>query len=305
MSGGQPYWNEDAQRWESRGGAPVPPAVPPSPVPPPPPDFAPVAGPDGGWSNPELPRPGRGGFSRRTLGTVLGGAAVAGAALALVLTLVVGNGDGEGNSGSGEATDDGKATAAPPSSGPPPSTAPPSDTPTPKASSPSPSAEVPAGYELYDDAEGFTVARPLGWTREAIDSQYGMDVVNYRSADGERRLQVFEVAETSPEESFELFLSDETPKADGFEELSLERLDDGDYTGSRLEYLADAIKGEPDIGPWHVVDERFEAADGKLYALAAYGPDADGRDDERELLRTALDHFCPPYHPCGESAWLD
>ncbi|OKK10662.1 hypothetical protein AMK33_10915 [Streptomyces sp. CB02400] len=38
---------------------------------------------------------------------------------------------------------------------------------------------------------------------------------------------------------------------------------------------------------------------GGICTFAAYGADADGRDDERELLRTALGHFCPPDAPCG------
>jgi hypothetical protein len=41
------------------------------------------------------------------------------------------------------------------------------------------------------------------------------------------------------------------------------------------------------------------AADGRIYTIAAYGADADGRDDERELLRTALGRFCPPDTVCG------
>ncbi|WP_157867938.1 hypothetical protein [Streptomyces prasinus] len=132
-----------------------------------------------------------------------------------------------------------------------------------------------------------------------MSSQYGMDVVTYRRLDRGMRLQVFEVAEPSPDASYELFLSDATPKAPGFEQLSFETLDDGDFTGSRLEYLADSMRGEPDIGTWHVVDLRFQAADGKLYTLAAYGADSDGHEDERDLIRTALEYFCPPETTCG------
>jgi hypothetical protein len=310
MSGGQRYWNEETQRWEdgTEGTAQV------TPPPPPRPDFVPLAPhtadqPDGGtWSTPELPQdppPGGSwppaaptapvpavprGHSRRLVWSVLGGAAAVGVAAALVLTLPAG-GDGtddRGNAASPSPTTDTSPFAT---EDPEPST---DVTPSSSASA----TELPAEYELHDDDEGFTIARPVGWTRKAVASQHGIDVVNYRSSDGERRLQVYEVAEASPDESFELFLSDDTPKADGFEELSLDNLDDGDFIGSRLEYLADSIKGEPEIGTWHVVDERFVAADGKVYAIAAYGPDADGRDDERELLDIALSHFCPPYTTC-------
>ncbi|MEU6353967.1 hypothetical protein ABZ896_32325 [Streptomyces sp. NPDC047072] len=227
-------------------------------------------------------------MNRRLVLSVLVGAAAVAVAATLVLTLVVGGGD-----------EDDRSAATSPS--PEASFSQQSD---PYASQepsytedPSPTEEpsLPAGYELYEDEEGFRIAIPAGWARTSVDSQYGMAIVNYRSADGERRLQVYQVAEESPAASFELYLSDDTPKAPGFQELDLQTLDDGEFTGSRLEYLADSIKGEPDVGTWHVYDERFVAEDGNIYAIAAYGPDADGRDDELELLDTALQGFCPPY----------
>ncbi|MEU0245748.1 hypothetical protein ABZ192_15685 [Streptomyces sp. NPDC006235] len=316
MSGGQRYWNEETQRWEdgTEGAAKV---TPPPPPPPPRPDFTPLAPhtadqpESGAWSTSELPQdPPLGGawppadpaapppaavtrgYSRRLVWSVLGGAAAVGVAVALVLTLPAG----------GDGTDDrdDKAASASPTTGSPTSTTEEPEPTTEETASPSdPATELPADYELYEDAEGFTIARPVGWTRKAVASQHGMDVVNYRSSDGERRLQVFEVAEASPDESFELFLSDETPKAEGFRKLDLNHMNDGGLTAARLEYLADSIDGEPEVGTWHIVDERFVAPDGKVYAIAAYGPDADGRDDEHELLDIALAHFCPPNTICG------
>lgn len=342
MNGGARYWNEETQRWEDGDEGAAAPVTPP---PPPRPDFAPATTPDaeGGsqpaewwstrpsaqegtgeqpdgatWSTPELPdgsswppadrttpvpattrR-----YSRKAVWSVLGGAAAVGIATALVLTLVAGDGDAD------RRTDDQAASASPsPTAGP--STVTTQGTELSTGQTPSPSApatELPAGYGLYDDAQGFTIARPVGWERETVNSQYGMDVVNYRSPDAERRLQVYEVEESSPDESFELYLSDRIQKPDGFERLDLRKLDDGDFTGSRLEYLADSLRGEPDVGTWHVYDERFVAADGKIYAIAAYGaydPDAAGRHDELELLEVALTHFCPPYTTCGADAGLD
>lgn len=234
---------------------------------------------------------------------MVGGAAVVGVVVGLVLTQTLGGGKGADGqeddkaasasvsqpSGSGAPGTEEAPAPRPPTSAAEETTSPTSD----------PDSTVPAGYDRYTDSEGFTIARPTGWTRTSVSSQYGMDVVTYRSPDSGMRLQVFEVAEPSPDASYELFLSDATPKAPGFEQLSLETLDDGDFTGSRLEYLADSIRGEPDIGTWHVVDLRFQAADGKLYALAAYGADSDGHEDERELIRTAFAHFCPSDTTCG------
>jgi hypothetical protein len=222
--------------------------------------------------------------------------------VALVLTLVVPGDDGTDDRG-GRAAESASASGSADSPAPEPTALRTGETgETGESASPEePSGAVtepPDGYEVHVDEEGFTLARPAGWVREELPSEYGMGVVNYRSSDGERRLQVYQVAESSPAASFELFLSDATPKGDGFRRLSLETLDDGDFTGSRMEYLVDSIKREPEIGPWHVVDERFVAADGEVYAIAAYGADADGREDERELLRTALGHFCPPSTTC-------
>lgn len=307
--------------------APPPPAVPPPPAAPPSgtPTLTSLQWSGGGtspaaWTSPELPHtlgeepvppghpaPARYGLDRRRLWAVTGGAAVVGVVVGLVLIQTLGGGEGAHGQGDGRAPSAGVSQSA--GSGPGPGTSGPEEPPAPSRppsstdrsgpSAPDPDGTVPAGYDRYADSEGFTIVRPAGWVRSSVSSQYGMDVVNYRSPDGGRRLQVFEVAEPSPDASYELFLSDATPKAPGFEQLSLETLDDGDFTGSRLEYLADSFREEPDIGTWHVVDLRFQAADGKLYALAAYGADSDGHEDERELIRIALEHFCPPDTTCG------
>lgn len=219
---------------------------------------------------------------------MLVGAAVVGVAVSLVLTLVVGDGGEDDRPVAVSAS-----PTSPTSSG---STQPTevTESPTVDTASPSPSTpELPVGYESYQDDEGFGIAIPEGWKRSTVDSSYGMAIVNYRSSNSHQRLQVYQVAEGSPDASFELYLSDETSKPAGFEELDLQNLDDGQFTGSRLEYTADSIKGEPDVGTWHVYDERFVASDGLIYAIAVYGPDSDGGEDELTLLSTALEWFCP------------
>ncbi|MFJ6084052.1 hypothetical protein ACIQI8_21875 [Streptomyces sp. NPDC092369] len=236
-------------------------------------------------------------MNRRLVWSVVVGAAAVGVAVSLVLTLVVGKDDG--------GSDD-KSVAGSSVGSPTPSELSASQTPSAESVSPSASAFTPpAGYETYDDAEGFRIAIPEGWTRSTVDSQFGIAVVNYRSADRTHRLQVYQVSEDSPAASFELYLSDRTGKPAGFRKLDLQTLDDGQFTGSRLEYLADTIKGDPDVGTWHVYDERFVAADGNIYAIASYGPDSDGRADELAHLATALTWFCPPYTSCGTDAGLD
>ncbi|WP_250404015.1 hypothetical protein, partial [Streptomyces cellostaticus] len=254
-----------------------------------------------GWSSPEWsvppgPAPARpGGLSRRTVWSVVVGAAAVGVAASLVLTYVVGSGDHDrpapaaGSPGASAVTD-----SPVPSGDPSGSASPARDTATPSA----PASPLPADWESYDDDEGFRIARPKGWSRSSLPSSYGIRIVNYRSPDQRHRLQIYQVAEASPNDSFELYLSDGTAKPPGFRKLSLLDLDEGDFVGSRMEYLADSIKGEPDVGGWHVYDERFTALDGRIYAVAAYGPDKDGGDDELELLDTALSGFCPPDTGC-------
>ncbi len=310
MSGGSRYWNEETQRWEETGSRFGPPAATPPPPPRPhflppepgegaPPPEAPTVSVPAGWPDASWPPAGQpaasaatGGPRRRLVWSVLIGAAAVGVAASLVLTFLVDTGDdGKDNrtTVAGESTTPG--TPEPTDL---------TDAPTETTASPSASGpELPVGYESYEDDEGFRIARPEGWTRTTADSQFGIAVVNYRSPDSAHRIQVYQVAEASPAESFELYLSDETAKAPGFTQLGLDTLDDGEFTGSRLEYLADSLSNEPDVGTWHVYDERFVASDGNIYAIAAYGPDADGRDDELELLTTALDWFCPPLGVCA------
>ncbi|MEU6321214.1 hypothetical protein [Streptomyces sp. NPDC047009] len=274
------------QWWAGDGGA--------SPFPPWPAD-------NSAWPTPEmLPQPSApaapGGPSRRLVWSVVAGAAAVGVAVSLVLTLVVDSGN-DGKNDRGAAASPSTSTVPTQHSDIP---APPSPTDASLSPTASPSA-LPAGYRSYADAEGFRIALPEGWKRSTVKSSYGIQVVNYRSPDRRHRLQVYQVAEPSPDASFQLYLSPDTAKPAGFRELALEQLDDGEFTGSRLEYLADTIRGEPDVGTWHVFDERFVAVDAKIYAIAVYGPDADGRDDELKLLTTALAWFCPPGATCDAS----
>ncbi|QUI33460.1 hypothetical protein H9W91_23290 [Streptomyces alfalfae] len=165
--------------------------------------------------------------------------------------------------------------------------------------SPSPTGALPADYEEVTDLQGYRLAVPRGWEREQISPDEGHDVVNYRSPDGARRLQVYQVGEATPYDSLREYLKvSSVRKAEGYEQISFGRLERDGLPAARLEHLTDRIPGEREIGIWHVIDQRFEAFDGRLYAVAAYGAEADGRADEEELLTTALTWFCPPFQEC-------
>ncbi|MEU6535103.1 hypothetical protein [Streptomyces sp. NPDC047000] len=296
---------------------PAAPPVPPSwydpepgtPLPAPP---LPPAPDTATWPSSPPPDPGGtppgGGHGGRLVLTVIVGAAAAGVAVSLVLTLVIGGG------GKNDARPRTTPTATTAHASPTPTTLPTSTTPTTAPGSPgSPSAtptgiatapfqggaRLPAGYEAYQDDQGFRIARPKGWSRTTTASVFGFAVVNYRSPDRKQRLQIYQVEEASPDASFDLFLSDQTAKPAGFRSVSRENLDTADFTGTRVAWTATRIKGESDVGTWHVYDERFVAPDGKIYAIAAYGPDTGGhRTRELRNLTTALTWFCPTGATC-------
>ncbi|MFJ3307808.1 hypothetical protein ACIPSA_32925 [Streptomyces sp. NPDC086549] len=299
------YWNEETQRWEdgkreAAHATPPPPARPDhAPAPPPGTVWDPDA-PSGQWPvvvPPSAPVA-SGGYSRWVVLTVVGGAAAVGVAVSLVVTLGFGVGSDDHKHAAPASTPATFESSAPSSGSSPSSTSTDlseestTDTPTPI------DVEPPSGYVSYDDPQGFRIAVPDGWQRSTVGSQYGMDIVNYRSDTGDRRLQVYEVEESSPDASFQLYLSSAVPKPPGFQELALDHVDTAGVTGTRLEYLAASLKGEPDNGTWHVYDERFGAVDGRIYAIASYGPAAGGGDDELAMLNTALDWFCPPEQTC-------
>ena len=327
MSGGPRHWNEETQRWEDpdRPAATSPPTLPdrppPRPVTPPaaPPVPPPWYGPEHSATLPPAPdtttwpsspappttaTPTAKGHGRRLALSVIIGAAAAGVAVSLVLTLVIGVGKNDAHPKATPAVTTASASPTPTGT---PTTTPtgtsePPGSPSATGTSPVPfsgAARLPAGYESYQDGQGFRIARPKGWSRTTAASVFGIRVVNYRSPDRKRRLQIYQVQEASPDASFDLFLSDRTAKPAGFRSLSRENLDTADFTGTRLEWTATRIKGEADVGTWHVYDERFVAPDGYNYAIAAYGPDtASHRTEDLQLLTTALTWFCPTGASC-------
>lgn len=159
------------------------------------------------------------------------------------------------------------------------------------------SGALPDGYDEVPDEEGFSVAVPTGWSRESSPSKFGIDIVNYRSPDGLRRLQIFQLMEDSPYGSLQAAQT-ESSKLDGYELIDLVEIPSSPYPAAEHEYRASEIAGESDTGSVrHAIDHRFEATDGNRYALVAYGPDsADGA--ERELVDTAVAWFCPPNTTC-------
>ncbi|MFJ9907085.1 hypothetical protein ACIRVK_30045 [Streptomyces sp. NPDC101152] len=163
------------------------------------------------------------------------------------------------------------------------------------AASASPSASLltspAAGYRRVQDPLGYALDVPQGWTRRQTPGKLA-PVVHYDGTDG-RQLQIFKVTESTPYKSLTLA---ETDPGYGFDKQPGYRVlqrDHGD-TWAELTYrYTDADKG-----PRQVIDHRFEAADGTLYAIRSSGPAATDPEQVREPLKAAVRHFCPTGAQC-------
>ncbi|NBM20230.1 hypothetical protein [Streptomyces sp. GC420] len=302
-AGGGVRWNDETQSWETGEGAgPAAPTPPPPPIPLYEPASAEVsydlshpgaAGPPAPGS-PGSPGPGGPfGPGRRRTRALIAGAAVAVAAGGLAGGLLALRDDGKAGAGDGSAsvsasggpsdTFDAQGEPSDPAAGtatdpwgPEPGTDSPSGTPSP--------GEVPEGFVLEEDAEGFTIAVPEDWEREKKDTG-----VFYNSPDGRSLVQVFTITEAAitPYEALRQASADLARSNDGYEEISLEDLPE--ENAAELVYAYDSAKTG---GRRQVVDRAFDAGDGTQYALLVAGPEDDW-PAQRDILTTALDHFVP------------
>ncbi|GAA3851180.1 hypothetical protein [Streptomyces sedi] len=260
MAESRRYWNADAQCWEDpadRGRLPTV-TDPPSPT-------------------ALTPPPRHGGFHGR-VGEALMAATAVVVAAAAVLTLLLAAGDGEstggegstGGSGStgggeesvgdgGESTGDGgQATTEP--------------------------EALPAGYQWYDEGDGFAAVIPDGWglKEKALSGDRGH--VGYGEDFGPRVLFLSNAFEAPPEESFQ-----ESGQSWAEVLAGPEFFIYGDVTGQQMEYRVPAT-GVNEAE--YFVEIRFEAIDGLYWSLSAGGRDR-ALNEERALLDVALEHFCP------------
>ncbi|MER6143599.1 serine/arginine repetitive matrix protein 2 [Streptomyces sparsogenes] len=146
-----------------------------------------------------------------------------------------------------------------------------------------PSAAPPPGFHTEDDPAGFALAVPDGWDRTVEGPS-----VFYTSPDQDTRLQIFELhgPESTPYESAreaERLAS----RQRGYERITLERTGQGEMDPAELEYTYDSEKYG---GVRHILDHRFAAPDGTMYAVLVIGPD-DDRAGQQEIQTAALDSF--------------
>lgn len=145
------------------------------------------------------------------------------------------------------------------------------------------------GYSRAVDPVGYTVDVPQGWARKEVQGKLA-PVVTYTAPGGSSRLMLFEVKESSLTESLE--------QAEAiWQQLSgyrlLDRQTGPDWTEATYRY------DSRQHGATHVIDHRFTAADGTLYAINASGPEG---QDMTGTLTMALNSFCPTGADCASSS---
>ncbi|WP_239157779.1 hypothetical protein [Streptomyces sp. SID13726] len=198
-----------------------------------------------------------------------------------------------GGSGSGTAAGPAASVTVSASSSDTPS---PSDTPTSSATptpTPTPSLSTAAGYRRTQDPVGYSIDVPEGWTRTEKQGELA-PVVTYDDPSDGRRIQIFRLAEDTPADSLDQAENDPGygfAKQPGYQVLGR----DSGTAWSEVSYRYD----DSDLGARQVVDHRFEAADGTLYAIRAAGPESLEPDLVREPLTRALASFCPVGTECG------
>jgi hypothetical protein len=253
-----------------RPGDPVPPPTgwaPPAPYP----------------YQPPAPAPGRSGGARRLLVT-------------LTATVVLGAGAGAGfwyvnrDGSTGDTATPATSVSAGTSESPQPQTSTPPASPLASVTPNSPSPST--GYRRAQDPTGYTVDVPEGWTRRQKTGQLA-PVVFYDAPGDSRQLQIFRVSEATPYESLELAETDPGygfAKQPGYQVIERDRGD----TWAELTYRYD----DPETGARQIVDHRFRAADGSLYAIRAGGPADLAPESVREPLAMAVRSFCPAGAEC-------
>ncbi|WP_240813055.1 serine/arginine repetitive matrix protein 2 [Streptomyces sp. DASNCL29] len=163
----------------------------------------------------------------------------------------------------------------------------PSATPFGTPSSPSlTGAAPPAGYSTQADPAGYHLAVPDGWRRTAEGPS-----VYYTSPDDSTVIQIFELhgPESTPYESAQEAERIASTHRD-YEQIALTRLGSAAMDPVQLEYT---YQSKSD-GHRRMLDRRFAAPNGTMYAVLVNGPSGAGdRVEERKVHQAAVDTFCP------------
>ncbi|MGW7382109.1 hypothetical protein [Streptomyces sp. NPDC054794] len=150
----------------------------------------------------------------------------------------------------------------------------------------------PSGYRAQRDPVGYTLNVPDGWQRRQKHGEKAMVVFYDAPSDG-RQLQIFELSESTPAESLDLAENADYGYSHQPGYQSLDRTSGDSW--AELSYRYD----DRDKGARQVIDHRFQAADGTLYAIRSSGPEDLPAAEVRTPLDAAVASFCPTGASCG------
>ncbi|MFJ5998765.1 protein kinase [Streptomyces sp. NPDC092370] len=253
-------------------------------------------------------RPGNAAWSRRTVVTGTALAVVTVAVAVLVATQGLPGTDGGGDAARSpvrppaSAATPGEGTGGDPEPSGAPSSPPPSPTPTPSSPSPTPAptstpsgpaTALPAGFQRYRAAEGFSVALPEDWKRLDTDRQGDLAYRVVFGAEGDdRTLAVTYSARVGPD-PVAVWRDDVEPnlkRADGYHRIGAIRATT--YQGREaadMEWTADV-----DGTRVHTYGRGFLLGEGRSFSLRWTTPDADWDDAANQVaLRTFFKTFRP------------
>jgi len=150
------------------------------------------------------------------------------------------------------------------------------------------------GYSRAVDPVGYTLDVPDGWIRKQEKGEKAAVVTYSAQAGDSREIELFEVTENSPADS----LDQAENKPWGFKkQLSGYEVIDRS-SGSDWAELTYHYNGGEEVGPLLVIDHRFTAPGGTLYAIRVSRMEGATSEDLGGLLTTAVNSFCPTGADC-------
>lgn len=158
-----------------------------------------------------------------------------------------------------------------------------SSSPEPTSSSPSPSDDgVPAGYQLYQDPSGFSVAVPDGWHAE----QSSATAVDLKAPDGSRFLRVDQTDQPKddPKKDWEEQEKSVKKRLPDYHRISIEDVDYRDWPAADWEFTYG--------GGTHVLNRGFVTDSSHGYALYLSTAETEWSSSQ-EVFQTAADTFQP------------
>ncbi|WP_369265554.1 serine/threonine-protein kinase [Streptomyces sp. R35] len=160
-----------------------------------------------------------------------------------------------------------------------------------KSATQTPAGAVPDNWHRVDDVEGFSLALPKGWERQANGTQ-----VDYTPDGGEHfvRIAVDDSPDFDNPYMHQLDLEQQLTKLSEYQRVSLQANTFRDCHGSLWDFTWTALpKQTPFPGPRRAIEQTYLARDGVEYAIYMSAPAADW-DTARQQFDAILRGWRPP-----------